>query len=78
MEGKAWGCGLTRVRAYMKKTKKNGDVLKTTSIILFFKTQENIGGVSKNRMPTLMGVPFLKKHIWWVKCLPIKTGPLCL
>jgi len=47
----------------MKKTKKNGDVLKTTSIILFFKTQENIGGVSKNRMPTLMGVPFLKKHI---------------
>ncbi len=53
--------GFTRVRAYMKKKPKNlGVFLKTTSIILFFETQENMGGVSKNRMPTLMGVPFLK------------------
>jgi hypothetical protein len=53
-------------------------------MILIFLNTRKYGGVSKNRMPTLMGVPFLKhpknwrRKIRWVNCLPIKTGPLCL
>jgi hypothetical protein len=44
----------------MKKTKKIGGVLKTYKYQFIFLNTRKYGGVSKNTMPTLMGVPFLK------------------
>jgi hypothetical protein len=44
----------------MKKTKKIGGVLKTYKCQFIFFKHKKIWGCFKNRMPTLMVVPFLK------------------
>jgi hypothetical protein len=85
VEGKARGCGFYQSKGQHEKNQKNWGCLKNYKYqFIYFKTRK-YGGVPKNKMPTLMGFPYFeaspkhwRKKIRCVKCLPIKTSPLCL